>query len=207
MKNWKDETTKWIDRTSKNLIVVSVLIATIAFSAASNVPGSYNDAGETTLYYHFFLILDTIAMSASLAATVLLLVDKRGSWNSFSTALFFLLISLSAMVLAFAVAITVVLGTDKSATRFLVPIISMSFFSSAVMVVYMYVSPAKLGTMRKFISYTKKKSKKSPQTAVQQIEVVTFVKGVYAFIIFSICLCFVTFIVHCFIICIIFSIK
>jgi Domain of unknown function len=196
MKNWKDETTKWIDRTSKNLIVVSVLIATIAFSAAFNVPGSYNDDGVATLrktvHYHIFLILDTIAMSASVAATVLLLVakvvNKRGSWHSFSTALFFLWISLFAMVLAFAVAITVVLGTGKSATRFFVPFISTSCFSSAVIIVYIYVSPAKLGTMRKFISYTKKKSQKSLQTAVQQLEVVTFVKGAHAFIILSICL-------------------
>jgi Domain of unknown function len=49
LKNWTDKTKKWIDRVSKNLIVVSVLITTIAFSAAFNMPGSYNGNGAANL--------------------------------------------------------------------------------------------------------------------------------------------------------------
>ncbi|XP_078182383.1 protein ACCELERATED CELL DEATH 6-like [Carex rostrata] len=110
---WKDEMTKWIDRTSKNLIVVSVLIATIAFSAAFNVPGSYHDDGLANLrrksQYKMFLILDTFAMSTSLSATVLLVLTKvannRDSWYSsatiFGLSLLFLWISLCTMQLSF----------------------------------------------------------------------------------------------------------
>ncbi|KAJ3698027.1 hypothetical protein LUZ61_001732 [Rhynchospora tenuis] len=95
LKNWKDEAPKWIDRTSTNLIIVSVLIATIAFSAAFNVPGSYNDDGVANLrkkaQYNIFVVLDTIALSASVSATMLLVVakavNKWGSWTSFSYSL------------------------------------------------------------------------------------------------------------------------
>ncbi|KAF3336503.1 Ankyrin repeat-containing protein [Carex littledalei] len=117
-KDWEDETTKWIDRVSKNLIIVSVLIATIAFSAAFNVPGSYNGNGVANLrqkkQYNIFLILDTIAMSTSVSAAMLLVVakavSKRGSWTCFCLSLNFLWTSLFTMQLAFIMAVSVTLG-------------------------------------------------------------------------------------------------
>ncbi|KAJ1700331.1 hypothetical protein LUZ63_000110 [Rhynchospora breviuscula] len=125
LKNWKDEATKWIDRTSTNLIIVSVLIATIAFSAAFNVPGSYNGDGVAILrkkiQYNIFVVLDTIALSASVSATMLLVVAKAvskwGSWISFSYSLIFLWISLFTMQLAFVMAVSVALGETRYVTK------------------------------------------------------------------------------------------
>ncbi|KAJ4745702.1 Ankyrin repeat family protein-like [Rhynchospora pubera] len=125
LKNWKDEATKWIDRTSTNLIIVSVLIATIAFSAAFNVPGSYNGDGVANLrkkiQYNIFVVLDTIALSASVSATMLLVVAKAvskwGSWISFTYSLIFLWISLFTMQLAFVLAVSVALGEGQYATK------------------------------------------------------------------------------------------
>ncbi|KAF3339015.1 ankyrin repeat-containing protein [Carex littledalei] len=122
LKDWKDETTKWIDRVSKNLIIVSVLIATIAFSAAFNVPGSFNGDGLANLrqkkQYNIFLVLDTIAMSTSVCAAMLLVVakavSKRGSWTCFCLSLNFLWTSLFTMQLAFIMAVYVALGDGQN---------------------------------------------------------------------------------------------
>ena len=40
---------KWREATSKNLAIVSTLVATVAFSAAFNVPGSYGSDGKANL--------------------------------------------------------------------------------------------------------------------------------------------------------------
>ncbi|GJN40147.1 hypothetical protein PR202_gb29325 [Eleusine coracana subsp. coracana] len=56
---------KWRETTSKNLAIVSTLVATIAFSAVFNVPGSYGSDGKANLngnhMYNAFVVLDTIA--------------------------------------------------------------------------------------------------------------------------------------------------
>jgi len=67
---------KWREATSKNLAIVSTLVATVAFSAAFNVPGSYGSDGKANLngnrMYNTFLVLDTIAMTTSVMATIYL---------------------------------------------------------------------------------------------------------------------------------------
>ncbi|XP_078156951.1 protein ACCELERATED CELL DEATH 6-like [Carex rostrata] len=190
MKNWKDETTKWIDRVSKNLIVVSVLIATIAFSAAFNVPGSYNGNGVANLrqiwQYNIFLVLDTIAMSASVSPTMLLVVTKavsmRCSWISFSVSLIFLFVSLFTMQLGFVVAVIVALGDCKSAIKSIISTILMSFFTWTVMAILNIGSPAKFGTIRKFLSSTKKQTQTTRQIAIQFPILASYVKRLNLFI-------------------------
>ncbi|XP_078150507.1 protein ACCELERATED CELL DEATH 6-like [Carex rostrata] len=200
IKNWKDETTKWIDRVSDNLIIVSVLIATIAFSAAFNVPGSYNSDGianlRQTRQYSIFLVLDTIAMSASLSATILLVVSKavskRGSWISFSLSLIFLWISLFTMELAFVIAVSVVMGKGKTATKCIVSAISMSFFIWTVLAILNICSPANLETIRKFLSFTRKQTQTTRQIGIQFPKLASYVKRWNLFIFLNFLLYFTT---------------
>ncbi|KAJ4813747.1 Ankyrin repeat family protein-like [Rhynchospora pubera] len=175
LKNWKDEATKWIDRTSTNLIIVSVLIATIAFSAAFNVPGSYNGDGVANLrkkiQYNIFVVLDTIALSASVSATMLLVVAKAvskwGSWISFTYSLIFLWISLFTMQLAFVLAVSVALGEGQYATKSIIGVISFHFFSYTVATIYKVCFPAKLRTIRKFLSSMKEQTETTREIDVQ----------------------------------------
>ncbi|BAT13838.1 Os11g0434850 [Oryza sativa Japonica Group] len=107
---------KWRDNTSKNLAVVSTLIATIAFAAAFNVPGSYGDDGKANLagdpMYNAFLILDTISMVTSVVATILLVYGRASrshrSWLSFVISMYFLWLSINCMVFGFFTAIAAV---------------------------------------------------------------------------------------------------
>ncbi|XP_078150506.1 protein ACCELERATED CELL DEATH 6-like [Carex rostrata] len=200
IKNWKDETTKWIDRVSDNLIIVSVLLATIAFSAAFNVPGSYNSDGianlRETRQYNIFLVLDTIAMSASVSATMLLVVSKavskRGSWISFSLSLIFLWISLFTMELAFVIAVSVAMGNGKTATKCIISSISMSFFIWTVLAILNICSPAKLETIRRFLSSTKKQTQTSRQISIQFPKLASYVRRWNLFIFLNFFLYFTT---------------
>ncbi|XP_078149942.1 protein ACCELERATED CELL DEATH 6-like isoform X2 [Carex rostrata] len=200
IKNWKDETTKWIDSVSDNLIIVSVLIATIAFSAAFNIPGSYNGDGIANLrqarQYNIFLVLDTIAMSASVSATVLLVVSKavskKGCWISFSLALIFLWISLFTMELAFFIAVSVVLGNGKIATKCIISSIIMSFFIWTVLAILNICSPAKFETIRKFLSSTKKQTQTTHQITIQFPKLASYVRRWNWFIFLNFFLYFTT---------------
>lgn len=112
---------KWRDTTSKNLAIVSTLIATVAFSATFNVPGSYGDDGKANLagdrMYNAFLILDTFSMVTSVVATILLISGTASrsnrSWLSFVIAMHFLWLSLNSMVIGFFAAITAVMSKKK----------------------------------------------------------------------------------------------
>uniref|UniRef100_A0A0E0F5B8 PGG domain-containing protein n=1 Tax=Oryza meridionalis TaxID=40149 RepID=A0A0E0F5B8_9ORYZ len=107
---------KWRDNTSKNLAVVSTLIATVAFAAAFNVPGSYGHDGKANLagdpMYNAFLILDTISMVTSVVATILLVYGRASrshrSWPSFVISMYFLWLSINCMVFGFFTAIAAV---------------------------------------------------------------------------------------------------
>lgn len=59
-----------------NLGIVAVLIATVGLSAMFNVPGGYDSNGVANLRamlpYKTFLVLDTVAVAASVVATMLL---------------------------------------------------------------------------------------------------------------------------------------
>lgn len=109
---------KWREKISNNLAVVSTLVATVAFSAAFNVPGSYGSDGKANLsgdwLYDAFLVLDTIAVTTSVVATILLINGRASrshrSWIGFMVSLHFLWLSLNSMMLGFFAAIVAVMS-------------------------------------------------------------------------------------------------
>ncbi|EES09724.1 hypothetical protein SORBI_3005G115300 [Sorghum bicolor] len=114
---------KWRLATSKNLAIVSTLVATVAFSAAFNVPGSYGSDGKATLngnrMYNAFLVLDTIAVTTAVVATILLVYGRASSrshhsWLDFIISMHFLWLSLLSMMLGFFAAIAAT--SDKNST-------------------------------------------------------------------------------------------
>lgn len=115
---------KWREATSKNLAIVSTLVATVAFSAAFNVPGSYGSDGKANLngnrMYNTFLVLDTIAMTTSVMATILLVYGRASrshrSWQGFIISMHFLWLSLISMMLTFFEAAAAV-TSDKKAMK------------------------------------------------------------------------------------------
>ncbi|XP_044974576.1 ankyrin repeat-containing protein At5g02620-like isoform X2 [Hordeum vulgare subsp. vulgare] len=122
IEKWKgQDIIKWRETTSKNLAIVSTLVATIAFSAAFNVPGSYGSDGKANLdgdrFYNAFLVLDTIAVTTSVVATILLIYGRASrtnrSWIGFIVSMHFLWVALNSMMLAFFMAIAAVVS-DKN---------------------------------------------------------------------------------------------
>ncbi|KAJ4801632.1 Ankyrin repeat family protein-like [Rhynchospora pubera] len=172
LKNWKDH--EIIERTSKNLIVVCILIATIALSAAFNVPGSYNDDGLANLRrrktYNLFLVFDTLSMSASVTAVMLLVVAKavteKGSRICFGISLILLWISLFTIEFAFVLGISVALGKGKMATKSLLYILPAVFFFFTAFIVNVLCLPTSLGTMHKVLS-----SKTGDRQTKRQIDI------------------------------------
>ncbi|KAF7074050.1 hypothetical protein CFC21_078961 [Triticum aestivum] len=112
--------TKAIEKTSDSLAVVAVLVAGVAFTAANNLPGSYEQEGNTKgmavlrrmTIFKCFLILDSVALVTSILAVVLLVYGKASrsarSWKSFAAALHCIWMSLISMLLAFYAAIAAV---------------------------------------------------------------------------------------------------
>lgn len=123
VKKWAgQDLVKWRVATSKNLAIVSTLVATVAFSAAFNVPGSYGSDGKANLngnrMYNAFLVLDTIALTTAVVATVLLVYGRASgshcSWMDFVISMHFLWLSLLSMMLGFFTAIAAT--SDKTST-------------------------------------------------------------------------------------------
>jgi magnesium-transporting ATPase (P-type) len=119
IEKWKGQNImKWRETTSKNLAIVSTLVATVAFSAAFNVPGSYGSDGKANLsgdhLYNAFLVLDTIAVTTSVVATILLIYGRASrshrSWIGFMISMHFLWLALNSMMLAFFAAIVAVMS-------------------------------------------------------------------------------------------------
>ncbi|KAE8818734.1 ankyrin repeat-containing protein [Hordeum vulgare] len=111
--------TKWIKETSNSLAVVAVLVAGVAFTAANNLPGSYEQGMAVLLWkrtFKCFVILDGVALVTSILAVVLLVYGKASrssrSWKSFAAALHCIWVSLINMILAFYAAIAAVTSTD-----------------------------------------------------------------------------------------------
>ncbi|XP_047083640.1 ankyrin repeat-containing protein At5g02620-like [Lolium rigidum] len=139
----RDHVEKWsnhhpgkvMEKTSDSLSVVAILIATVAFAAASNVPGSYEQEDnlasvakrkmvfkgmavlQDNCLFIFFVLLDTFALMTSVIAVVLLVFGKgsrsAGSWTSFVVALQCLWASLMSMLLAFYAALSAVTFTSR----------------------------------------------------------------------------------------------
>jgi hypothetical protein len=110
--------TKGIEKTSDRLAIVAVLVATVAFTAANNVPGSYEQGAavlQRNKLFKWFLALDTFALVSSVIAVVLLVFGKASrssaSWKSFAVALHCLWASLISMIVAFYAALSAVAAT------------------------------------------------------------------------------------------------
>uniref|UniRef100_A0A8I6Y8S0 PGG domain-containing protein n=1 Tax=Hordeum vulgare subsp. vulgare TaxID=112509 RepID=A0A8I6Y8S0_HORVV len=123
--------TKVIEKTSDSLAVIAVLVAGIAFTAANNIPGSYEQAEGNTKgmavldkkpVFKCFLILDSSALVTSVLVVVLLVYGKAsrsaGSWKTFTAALHCLWLSLISMVLAFYAALEAVTSTRAVTSAF-----------------------------------------------------------------------------------------
>ncbi|KAM0842736.1 hypothetical protein ACQ4PT_058181 [Festuca glaucescens] len=122
--------TKGMEKTSDNLAVVAVLIATVAFTATNNVPGAYEQADDDTHGKMFFkgmavlqrkdlfkcfIVLDSFALVTSVFAVILLIFGKAsrsaGSWKTFAVALHCLWASLISIIVAFYAALSAVTTT------------------------------------------------------------------------------------------------
>uniref|UniRef100_A0A0D3HIZ2 PGG domain-containing protein n=1 Tax=Oryza barthii TaxID=65489 RepID=A0A0D3HIZ2_9ORYZ len=98
-----------IEKTSDSLAVVAMLIATAAFAGGFNILGGYGNDGTANLKgritFKFFMVLDAIAIAASVVAVILLVYGKAsrsaGSSKSFTAALHCMWISLVSLILAF----------------------------------------------------------------------------------------------------------
>ncbi|KAM0850555.1 hypothetical protein ACQ4PT_053003 [Festuca glaucescens] len=119
IEKWKgQDIMKWRESTSKKLAIVSTLLATVAFSAAFNVLGSYGSDGKANLggdhLHNAFLVLDTIAVTNSVVATILLIYGRASwshrSWIGFMISMHFLWLALDSMMLAFFAAIVAVMS-------------------------------------------------------------------------------------------------
>uniref|UniRef100_A0A0E0M022 PGG domain-containing protein n=1 Tax=Oryza punctata TaxID=4537 RepID=A0A0E0M022_ORYPU len=138
---------EWNEKTSKNLGIVAVLIATIALTAMFNVPGGYNSDGvanlRATTAYNAFLVLDTVAMASSVIATMLLTYGRgagRSSTAWICMSLIFLWMALMSMILAFMAA--VVSGLDSTTTKYILWSIFVLPFAFLVALSFVWAVPA-----------------------------------------------------------------
>nr|CAB3474649.1 unnamed protein product [Digitaria exilis] len=142
---------KWRVETSKNLAIVSTLVATVAFSAAFNVPGSYGSDGKANLngnrMYNAFLVLDTIAVTTAVMATILLVHGRASrsnqSWLGFIISMHFLWLSLFSMMLGFFTAIAAT-GDKRSTSIVLYRLIYLGLY----ILVMLLTSLAMPGSLR-----------------------------------------------------------
>lgn len=146
---WQSKAIKeWHEKTSKNLGIVAVLIATVALSAMFNVPGGYDSGGAANLRskqvtYNAFLVLDTVAVAASVISTMLLTYGRGAARSSAAwicLALIFLWVALMSMVLAFVAA--VVSGLDSTTTKGIIWSIFALPFAFLVALSFVWAVPA-----------------------------------------------------------------
>ncbi|BAT07547.1 Os09g0334900 [Oryza sativa Japonica Group] len=145
---WSSKNVKeWNEKTTKNLGIVAVLIATIALTAMFNVPGGYNSDGvanlRATTPYNAFLVLDTVAMASSVIATMLLTYGRgaaRSSTAWICMSLIFLWMALMSMILAFMAA--VVSGLDSTTTKYILWSIFVLPFAFLVALSFVWAVPA-----------------------------------------------------------------
>ncbi|VAH99323.1 unnamed protein product [Triticum turgidum subsp. durum] len=147
---WKGvEMKEWIEKLSKNLGIVAVLIATIALTAMFNVPGGYDSEGmpnlRGTFPYNAFLVLDTVAVASSMIATMLLIYGRGAAARSSAAwiclALIFLWCALMGMILSFMAAVVPGLDNAILIKRVMWCIFALPFFSLVVLS-FVWAAPA-----------------------------------------------------------------
>ncbi|GAY42365.1 hypothetical protein CUMW_066290 [Citrus unshiu] len=109
----KDVTKENYKDTRASHLVVAALIATVAFAAAFTIPGGYRSENGTAILrrntaFQAFIVADSIAMVFSLSAVfthfcLCLLIEKTKDFNGalFHASIWFTLLSMGAMVIAF----------------------------------------------------------------------------------------------------------
>ncbi|CAO2144300.1 unnamed protein product [Urochloa humidicola] len=157
IKKWNgQDIMKWREATSKNLAIVSTLVATVAFSAAFNVPGSYGSDGKANLngnrMYNAFLLLDTIAVTTAVMATILLIYGRASrshrSWITFITAMHFLWLSLLSMMLGFYTAMAAVMSDEKPMKTALARLIYCGLYMLMMLLTELAMPGSLLGVLR-----------------------------------------------------------
>jgi hypothetical protein len=193
IEKWKgQDIMKWRETTSKNLAIVSTLVATVAFSAAFNVPGSYGSDGKANLggdrFYNAFLALDTIAVTTSVVATILLIYGRASrshrSWIGFMISMHFLWLALNSMMLGFFMAIAAVMS-DKNPMKIVLS--QLMYFGLYIMMTLLacLATPGSLGGVVRFLVGSRsERRRRSKRRISRQFPFVTFFAfNVVAFII------------------------
>ncbi|CAM0879059.1 unnamed protein product [Alopecurus aequalis] len=186
IEKWKgQDIMKWRETTSKNIAIVSTLVATVAFSAAFNVPGSYGSDGKANLsrdrLYNAFLVLDTIAVTTSVVATILLIYGRASrsqrSWMGFMISMHFLWLSLNSMMLAFFAAIVVVMSKKSPMKIALSQLIYYGLYILMMMLAHLATPGSLAGVMRFLIGVCYEGQRRAKRRISRQFPFVMF----YAF--------------------------
>lgn len=173
---------KWRETTSKNLAVVSTLVATVAFSAAFNVPGSYGSDGKANLngdrFYNAFLVLDTIAVTTSVIATILLIYGRASrshrSWLGFMVSMHFLWLSLNSMMLSFFAAMVAVMKERTSMKIALTQVIYDGLYILMTLLASLATPGTLIGVMRFLLGSCFKRRQRAKRRISQQFPFVIF---------------------------------
>ncbi|CAM0879060.1 unnamed protein product [Alopecurus aequalis] len=196
LEKWKgQDIMKWRETTSKNLAIVSTLVATVAFSAAFNVPGSYGSDGKANLggnrYYNAFLVLDTIAVTTSVVATILLIYGRASrsqrSWTGFIISMHFLWLALNSMMLGFFMAIVAVMS-DKSPMKIALSQLMYCGLNIMVSLLADLATPGSLGGVVRFLVGSRSEPRRRSKRRIsrQFPFVVYYAFNVVAFIVVNI---------------------
>ncbi|KAF3533194.1 hypothetical protein DY000_02043899 [Brassica cretica] len=115
-------------------LLVAVLVATVAFAAAFQLPGGYKPDGTPTLMeeaaFKCFLVFDTIAFCFSVSTVYFLFYASRDGFRARSAFLYMscllMVVSLIAMASAFASGMYLI--TSKTRALAIVPFLMVGFF-------------------------------------------------------------------------------
>ncbi|KAK9284921.1 hypothetical protein L1049_024102 [Liquidambar formosana] len=145
------------------LLLVSTLVATVAFAAGFTVPGGNNDSdpeGMATLVrripFHVFLICNTIAMYSSIVVDVALIWAQLGDLGMVLTALKFALpllgVALTTMCIAYMAGVSLVVSNLNWLASFVLIVGSVFLAFSLVLFVPLY-SPNSSNRITRYIFY------------------------------------------------------
>ncbi|KAH9681268.1 ANK REP REGION domain-containing protein [Citrus sinensis] len=124
-------------------LVVAALIATVAFAAAFTVPGGYRSENGTAILrrnkaFQLFMVADSIAMAFSLSAVVAhfwlsYVTEETKDFNEdlFHASIWFTLLSMAAMVIAFVTGTFAMLAPSLG-LAIITSLIGLSFFFPAI---------------------------------------------------------------------------
>ncbi|KAH9682271.1 ANK REP REGION domain-containing protein [Citrus sinensis] len=156
---WKylDENVFGVEKASEYHLVVAALIATVTFAAAFTLPGGYKSDTEDgpnrgtvilnkNVAFQAFVISDAIAMVLSLSAVLVHFILSLKLFEKFiflfSFALWFTLVAMAAMIIAFVTGTYAVLAPSLG-LAIVTCIIGLTFFFLVIFMFYKVISKAK----------------------------------------------------------------